>query len=66
MCKGDVSTIFQRGDNMCGKLEPMFISKEKSQIIDSPIIKGITCDTFKIDLRELSKEQKTIQSPALS
>lgn len=51
---------------MGSKLELMFISKEKSQIINSPIIKGITCDTFKIDLRELSKEQKTTQSPALS
>lgn len=51
---------------MESELELIFISKEKSQIIDSPIIKGITCDTFKIDLRELSKEQKTTQSPALS
>lgn len=51
---------------MYDEKETMFISKEKSQIIDSPIIKGITCDTFKINLRELSKEQKTTQSPALS
>lgn len=45
--------------------ETMFISK-KSQIIDSPIIKGITCDIFKINLQELSKEQKTNQPSALS
>lgn len=51
---------------MGSKLELMFISKEKNQIINSPIIKGITCDTYKINLQNLSKEQKTIQSPALS
>lgn len=66
MCKGDVSTNFQRGGDMCGKLGSMFISKEKSQIIDSPVIKGITCDTYKTNLQNSSKEQKTIQSPALS
>ena len=66
MCKGDVSTNFQRGGNMCDKLEPMFISKEKSQIIDSPIIRGTACGTYKTNLQNSSKEQKTIQSPALS
>ena len=66
MCKGDVSTIFQRGVNMCDELELMFISKEKSQIIDSPIIRGTACGTYKTSLQDLSKEQKTIQSPALS
>lgn len=51
---------------MCDELELMFISKEKSQIINSPIIKGITCDIYKTNLQDLPKEQKTIQSPALS
>lgn len=51
---------------MGSKLELMFISKEKSQIINSPIIRGITCDTYKTSLQNSSKEQKTIQSPALS
>lgn len=51
---------------MCDELELMFISKEKSQIIDSPVVRGTTYDTFEINLRELPKEQKTIQSPALS
>ena len=51
---------------MGSKLELMFISKEKSQIIDSPVIRGITCDTYKTNLQNSSKEQKTIQSPALS
>lgn len=32
---------------MGSKLELMFISKEKSQIINSPVIRGITCDTYK-------------------
>lgn len=45
---------------MGSELELMFISKEKSQIIDSPIIKGISHSINE------TKEQKTIQSPALS
>lgn len=51
---------------MGSKLGLMFISKEKTQIINSPIIKGITCDTYKTNLQNSSKEQKTIQSPTLS
>ena len=51
---------------MGSKLELMFISKEKSQIIDYPFIRGITCDTYKTYLQNTSKEQKPIQSPALS
>lgn len=51
---------------MCDELELMFISKEKSQIIDSPIIRGTACGIYKISLQDLPKEQKTTQSPALS
>ena len=45
---------------MYDKKETMFKAKEKHQIIDSPIIKGISHSINE------TKEQKTIQSPALS
>nr|DAG68396.1 MAG TPA: hypothetical protein [Caudoviricetes sp.] len=45
---------------MPDKKETMFKAKEKHQIIDSPIIKGISHSI------NGTKEQKTIQSPALS
>lgn len=44
----------------------MFICKEKSQIIDSPIIRGTACGIYKTSLQDLPKEQKATQSPALS
>ena len=66
-CSENIPRNNFRGGNIMGsKLELMFISKEKSQIIDSPVIRGITCDTYKTYLQNSSKEQKTIQSPALS
>jgi hypothetical protein len=45
---------------MSDKKETMFKAKEKHQIIDSPIIRGISHSIKEI------KEQKTTQSPALS
>ena len=37
---------------MGSKLELMFISKEKSQIIDSPVIRGITCEALPVSSRD--------------
>lgn len=51
---------------MESELELMFICKEKSQIIDSPIIRGTACGIYKTSLQDLPKEQKATQSPALS
>lgn len=44
----------------------MFTTKGKSQIISSPTIKGSSYVITFRNPKEIPKEQKTIQSPALS
>lgn len=50
---------------MGSELDLRFTSKEKSQIINSPVIRGTYCVSYLVN-NQKEKEQKTIQSPALS
>ena len=50
---------------MGSELDLRFTNKEKSQIINSPVIRGTYCISYPVN-NQKEKEQKTISSPALS